>query len=206
MSKRIDNIAGIALVVCCAGLTSCNTPDTPHEYINYIQDTGNGLHKITATDEYILDVQYEPAAYKLLKEARGKVLPDNVEEELMSMKDMHYYTLRLGTTTPGPDGDLVHYKAEDQQTYSDKLYYFSYRFQQDITLEQDGKVYPCVLYHFERFHDVKGHRNFLLGFEAQPDWKNTVTLAIDSEKLGLQDVKIAFNLDDIPEFTMSNEQ
>jgi hypothetical protein len=81
----------------------------------------------------------------------------------------------------GKDNVLT-YNCITEEDIENKLYYFSYRFQYDIHLEENGIVLPCVLYHFERSLDLVNSRTFLLGFENRDSLSMEAHLIIQSDQ------------------------
>lgn len=178
-----------ALLSCCTRTLDRN------EYVQWVRDYDNGLHVSKRIGEYELDLQYQPAPYvRLQKMGTGSYTEKRVNED--GAGELQYYLLTVGLH--GNNTDFISYGVSDLAEKQRKLYYFSYRFQEDITLEEGDKELPCVLYHFEKPVDLKGSRTILLGFEQQTNKPETATLKIDSDQFGSLPVRIKISKANIP--------
>lgn len=153
---------------------SCTQSSRSLRYVNWVQDFENGLHQKEQIGDFVFDLQYLPEEYLKLIENKG------IES------DDHLYTgfqqYQLSITLPdGKDNLLTHNCTTEEET-ENRLYYFSYRFQYDIHLKENGIMLPCVLYHFERSLDLANSRNFLLGFENRDSLSTEADLIIQSKQ------------------------
>lgn len=104
--------------------------------------------------------------------------------------EIEYFKIKLEQID---DLDIVQYLSETSGlTREEVLYYFSYRLQGDIFLEQGAQKEQSVLYHFERSFDLKSGRVFTMGFVPDGDKEAGVTLLIDSELLNTGPVRFKF--------------
>jgi len=186
-------LAGFTLL---AGLCSCsNTLDQP-SFIKWVRDYRNGLHVSKEVGELVYDVQFNPAAYTWLQRTSGHT---NEEKEykaaIQEMDSMQLYTLTIGVKNKV---DFMDYQVKNMGEKQRKLYYFSYLFQQDIQLEEDGQLFPCVLFHFERPADLKNSHTFVLGFVNPPRPAKEAKLIIHSDVLNSLPIKIKVSKDNIP--------
>ncbi|HTF21023.1 MAG TPA: hypothetical protein VK658_23270 [Chryseolinea sp.] len=191
MSKivYIPGFVLLALLSCCTHTLDRN------EYVQWVRDYDNGLHVSKWIGEYDLDVQYQPAQYvRLQKMGTGSYQGEPVGEN--GGGALQYYLLTLGLH--GKNTDFISYGVSDAAEKQRKLYYFSYRFQDEITLEEGDEKLPCVLYHFEKPVDLKGSRTILLGFEQRTNKPETATLKIDSDQFGSLPVRIKISKANIP--------
>jgi hypothetical protein len=193
--KRSRPCFAVSILLMCVVFWSCSRDLGPQEFIRWVDDSGNGLHVVKESGEYTFDLRYQPAAYMVLQQApglRGAAFQKAVEEAA----GMQYYTLTIRPREAGTDfiktGNL---SPEELQR---KLYYFSYLFQQDIQVEENGETIPCVLYHFEKSGDVKAGRTFVLGFEEPGHTVEEARVVISSPWLGSLPVKIKVRKDNIP--------
>jgi hypothetical protein len=170
-------------------LSGCHQSLLPKEYVAWIQDPGNGLHVKQASGDFIFDIQYKP--YDLLTLERDAT-PSTKQGDQPSIQ---YYTMKIACADASVD--IVKYKVSSQAAYQQRLYYFSYLFQNDITLEENGTRYPCVLFHFENT-DLSGNRVFTLGFDTAGKTSEESMIVIESEKFGSLPVKIEIEKDNIP--------
>jgi hypothetical protein len=159
--------------------------------VNWVNDYTNGLHVKKTFSDFVFDLQYQPAEYIALMGNQPSVsIDDNLE----------YYTLKISLTDPL--SDFIDYNVQNGSEKQKKLYYFSYLFQNDISLEEGGVSMPCVLYHFEQ-SDLKKSRTFVLGFQKASgevaDKKDETRIIIDSPYFNSLPVKIKISKGSIPE-------
>lgn len=161
----------------------------------WVRDYKNGLHKNQLANEFVFDLQYQPAEYVLLLRGQNELDPVARMEALKEISSIQHYTLTLSTTS---NTDLVEFGVQTLAEKQHKEYYFSYLFQNDISLEEDGKVLPCVLYHFEKHSDKNEGRTFVLGFENNNRAATEAKVTIRSEMLSSLPIKIKVLKSDIP--------
>ena len=184
-------IHSVFFVMVTIVLTSCSKSYDEQEYVAWIRDYSNGLHVSKTMGDYVFDVQYTPSDYMWIQ---------NKETLRNSDDGMQYYVLTIATVS---GADLVKGGISNESERQTKLYYLSYTFQQDISLEDGGKVLPCVMYHFEKPADLRTSRTFLLGFEKMDDHersndKKEVRLIIASTQFGSLPIQIKISKDNIP--------
>jgi hypothetical protein len=183
--KRAVIIFYSSVWLCIA--TGCSTRMGRQDYIAWVRDYENGLHKQQVSNEFVFDLQYKPSEYIFLQRNPGLLSDSQKSEELQKISSIQYYTLILSNKDKI---DLVEYGVNNIAEKQQKEYYFSYNFQDDITLEEDNKVLPCVLFHFERPSTPDGGRTFVLGFENQDKFSSEANIIIRSDLLGSLPVKI----------------
>lgn len=167
------------LAVACL-IFSCVSRDG-EEFVKWVRDYDNGLHVKQNSGEFLLDLQYQPGKY--LKIIQG------IEHQTDTLHDgIQHYLLTIDLQSDNQN--IVEYNCHTPEDMQRKLYYFSYLFQNDITLEENGNILPCVLFHFERSADLKKSRTFLLGFENHDKESEEARLVINSQHLGSLPIKI----------------
>jgi hypothetical protein len=188
----------ITMVLCTGTLfTSCSSNLNKEEYIDWVREYNNGLHTRTEFSEFVFDIQYQPAEYVLLMRNRNlDGEKDKNQESLQEISSLQYYTLTI--STKNPNLDFINFKVQNASEKQRMLYYFSYQFQHDIHLMEDGQVWPCVLYHFERTPDLKNARTFVLGFENAGNTSGEVQLVIESDHFSSLPIKIRVSKNNIP--------
>lgn len=166
--------------------SSCNAPLDRASYQNWIQDYDNGLHVRQSFSNYVFDLQYQPHDYLRAIGQTKSVQGDSLQ----------YYILKI--SVEDRDESIIDYNAIDVLEKQHRVYYYSFRFQNDIFLEEDGERLPCVLFHFEN-SDLIRHRMFLLGFENPRSGSSTEsTLVVESERLSALPIKIRISKNNIP--------
>ena len=175
-------------------LMSCSQSLEQDDYIAWVEGYENGLHVSRSLGDFIFDLQYKPAEYVRLQEKQWR---GGHDPELSVEENMQYFTLSIGLKDK--QLDFMEYNIETVEQRSQMLYYYSFRFQNAIYLEENGKKLPCVLYHFERSYDLKPTRTFVLGFEKPNKGDEFTKLVIDSPWLNTGPVKFHINKNNIPE-------
>jgi hypothetical protein len=170
-------------------LSGCHQSLPPNEYKAWLRDPENGLHVTQTSGDFIFDIQFKPEDLMRLERA-GTASAKPGEQS-----GMQYYTMKIACADPSVD--IVKYKVANQAAYQQRLYYFSYLFQNDITLEENGTRYPCVLFHFENT-DLSGNRVFTLGFDTSKMLSEESMIVIESPQFGSLPVKIEIEKDNIP--------
>lgn len=183
------------LVICLmAVICSCSGNMSKDEYSRWIKDYDNGLHVKTTEGDFVYDVQYVPAEWKNFQTV------SYAGSSADSTDGLQYYMLTIGSTTEGTD--LVDFGISSLEEKQRKLYYFSYLFQNDITLIEGDESLPCVLYHFEKDASMRKSRTFVLGFESTAVAAEEVKLNINSPWLGIAPVSIHISKRNIPHLAL----
>jgi hypothetical protein len=185
MSKML---ASAAVLVCMLSV-ACTRQLDKVNYIQWVQDYDNGLHVRKTVSEFVFDLQYQPAHYATL-------VADGAPTAITN-DSMQYYVLKISLRDSSKD--LLLYNVRDNTDQQRTFYYYSYLFQHDIFLEENGSRLPCVLFHFEQ-NDLRIERTFILGFEHLPgkqDIKES-KLVIDAGQFGSLPIKISVSKENIP--------
>jgi hypothetical protein len=173
---------------------SCTPRLGREEFVGWVQSYEHGLHVKQVFSEYEFDVQYQPNAYRALLRN-----PNITEAEYAQEQDgdaLQYYTLTI--SLQDKNTDFLNYGISTMEEKQQKLYYYSYNFQDDIHLEEGGKTFPCALYHFERSADVSNSRTFVLAFEKADEVSKTARLVINGESFGTPPVHIEIEKNTLP--------
>jgi hypothetical protein len=195
MKRNKKHFHGMLSVACLAAVIwSCSGSLSKDEYGQWITDYDNGLHVKTEQGDFRYDVQYVPAEWKNFQTASYS------ESEPDSTDGLQYYMLTVGSTVEGMD--LVDFGISSLEEKQRKLYYFSYLFQDDISLLDGDELLPCVLYHFEKDAAIRKTRTFMLGFERTAAGSEEVKLKINSPWLGAAPVSIHISKRNIPHLTL----
>lgn len=190
-------LCGLSLLVLCC--TSRHLE--PAAYRKWVQDNENGLLQERQIEDIVFRAQYKPADYVILREYKDKLSDSLLKARREELKGMHYLDLKLSVA--GPAKDILKYGVSTENELYQRMYYFSFGFQDDLYLLDGEKKIPCSLYHFERSYDMAPERTFVLGFAGEEaDNGKDLLLVIDSPELGVGTVKLRFskdNLNSIPE-------
>lgn len=196
MMKVINAVRALGISLAIVTLAGCSGKLDREAYVKWIRDYDHELHVKEEHDEFVFDLQYTPADYVWLQRNATTTDHATYEAEKKDIEQTQYYTLTISVKDDATD--FIDYGISDIQEKQRKLYYFSYLFQDDIKLEENGEQLPCVLFHFEKPVDLKRSRTFMLGFEnIHPDAKEA-RLVISSPQFGSLPFKIKISKDHIP--------
>lgn len=170
-----------AVVVLIAG---CTPKPGDQGYQAWVRNYENGLHVSQAAGEFVFDLQYQPSELVWMQR-NGAFNKVKFENERQDSDGVQYFTLNIKPRT-GDKTVIDYLAADDKERKKELLYYFSYRFQEALSIEDEDIQLPCVLYHYEQH----GTQSFVLGFEKPEKLSNEVVLRIDPGILNADAVKI----------------
>jgi hypothetical protein len=189
----------MAVLLALPCLSACDSKSDHAHYVEWIRDYENGAHVRSTVSDFVLDLQYQPAEYVLLQRGINNLSAPAKAEALEEISAVQHYILTLGISS---NTDPVAYGANTDIEKQQLQYYFSYRFQDDITLEENGKVLPCILYHFEKPVNSGGRRTFVLGFENSDKNGKEAEVVIRSAMFGAMPVRIRIIKTNIPQIDL----
>jgi hypothetical protein len=184
MSKKAQYLV-ISSIVSVFSFFGCQNSLSKDEYVHWVLDYNNGLHVNKKFGEYLFDVQYQPRDF--IRILRNDF---NFDDSL------EYFTLQIHLKDS--TSDFMTYHVSNVVEKQQRLYYFSYLFQDGIFLEEANEKHPCVLYHFEQA-DVLHKRTFILAFEKSASKQiKEAKLIIDSPYFGSLPIAIKISKVNIP--------
>jgi hypothetical protein len=187
-------ISFLLIVVTCFSIAGCHSLEKK-EFIDWVRDYDNALHVKQEHSGYVFDLQFKPWQLSWIEQGNPTTDQSIAEEEFSVLQ---YYTL----TIRGTGGeDIMMKEARNEADVQRNRYYYSYLFQQDISLVEGDTVLPCVLYHFEKSTGLVAENTFLLGFE-NPVKSDNATLVIKSDRLNSMPIRITISKDNIPSLNL----
>ncbi|MEI9921939.1 MAG: hypothetical protein WDO14_24570 [Bacteroidota bacterium] len=177
MKKGIN----IILTVC---LISCSPRPGDDTYVSWIRDYENGMHVRHNQSDLAFDLQFQPAEFVWMQR-NGSFDKKAFEAERDQFDNMQYFTLNI-YSSDGKNDVVVQRANGDKERETELLYYFSYRFQNDISITDGTQQVPCSLFHYEQH----GTRSFVLAFQKGAEPTDDVTLTINSPVIDTVPVKI----------------
>jgi hypothetical protein len=134
----------------------------PVEYVQWIENTDNGLLVKKVLNKYTFELQYKSLDYVVLKDNFGKIFTGKeIKESESEIEDMQYFTFRISDEK---GGDLLRDDITAVDQFSSRLAYFSNGMQKDMKLIENDDTLSCLLFHFERTYGVDPRSTFVLGF------------------------------------------
>ena len=176
-------------------MMSCSGELDRGSFVAWVRDYSNGLHVQKEQGEYVFDLQFQPLDYVLLQR-NAEMTQAGYQQALQEIAGLQYYILTV--SLKDKNVDFMDYGVQNEREQQQRLYYFSYLFQNDIRLEEGAERLPCVLFHFERSGDLKNSRTFVLAFEDHQQAFTEAKLVIDAAAFGSLPVRIKISKDNIP--------
>lgn len=173
-------------LVAWMALSSCDGTLGTRAYLDWAQDSTNGMRTITTDGRLTYTLQYQPPEMVYLMRYHEDDPGEAVKEQRLSqISSLRHYVLQIGLADgKGNFLDLAPTDEEKQQL----VYYLSYPFQNDIALKGNQGWQAPVLYHFERSMDMKASRTVVLGFEDDNSHDEGSVIRITSPYLNINEV------------------
>ncbi|MGZ3884392.1 MAG: hypothetical protein ACXVP0_11730 [Bacteroidia bacterium] len=151
-------------------------------------DEHSGFYsKIVKNISYKL--QYKPLEQMLLAATDGKPVSDTEKKELEKEYGRYeYYTLEIGIEHF--NSEIMKYNLQSAEDYEERVNYYAFQFQNDLSLVVDKDTLPCLSYHFERNYGIAPNARFLLAFNKCDESKKR-TFVCNEKYLGNSTVKLA---------------
>ena len=172
-------------------IASCSRSLDKNEYVEWVKDPVNGLHVKERSGEFEFDLQYLPSDYVWITSGMDANTRKSSSEQFI-----------LTILPIDPSRDLIIDFVQNESEKQERLYYFAYQFQNDLSLVSSNQRKTCVLFHFERQHDVKNGRTFLLGFEPTDTSAEEMNLMIESPYFSSLPISVKISKKNIPSLTI----
>lgn len=170
---------------------SCSGNLEKKEYMEWVRDPENGLHVKEKSGEFEFDLQYLPSDYVWITSGMDPNARKSSSEQFI-----------LTIQPVDQSKDFIKGFVQNETERQERLYYFSYQFQNDLRLAENNQSKPCALFHFERQHDVKSGRTFLLGFEPTDPSAEEMKLMIESPYFSSLPISLKISKKNIPSLTI----
>jgi len=132
-------------------------------YIEYVENPENGLRKTVETPLYSYTLQYQPAEYATLLEARElKPSTQLISEGREKRSGLQYFVFKIQSK----DGqDITRAGNPTEEEVQQRDYYFSTIMNEDFKLVEAGDTLNCAIWHFERNYGLAPYNNVVVTFE-----------------------------------------
>ncbi len=195
----------ILIFGCLIFSLSCkNEGISSSEYIKWVENEGNGLNVSKRYGNYNIMAQYKPIPYQALRQSKiAKPSKNKFKNQLKELEGLDYFNLVISLNTN--TGDVLKEQIESEQDYYNRIKYFSFDIQKDLSLtDGSGKTKPCVFSHFERNYGLASSITILMAFEAD-NQETDKTILYKDKVLGLGTVKLLISksaIEQIPELAL----
>jgi hypothetical protein len=165
----------------------------PHDLSDYVNDMKNGLTVEKKAKNLYLKSRYEPVDYIIAKEKRSnQIKKGDYNARKKELEGMQYFTVQLADILSGGN------KNANDKAAQDKLYYYSYKMQNNFKLVEGGDTLSCRLYHFEIMNDLDGLKTITLAFDKpQNNGNKDKILILDAPILEPEPIKLIFEAKNI---------
>ncbi len=185
-----------ALIVVLLSLTLPNKGMTPVEYVDWVNDSTNGLHQHLSTQHINYELQYKPVEYIVANEEKKTVLSQEVVEHRSGELDgLQYFNLRMAPKVKGHD--ILTVGNETEQDYFLKSDYYAYGFKDDIKLVEEGDTLTCRLFNMIQSYGVSPNVDFVIAFDKAGPINGDKTLVINDQVFGSGILEISIDEADL---------
>ena len=174
------------LKYCLISLVLCSCAKSEEmdgrEYLSWVNNTDNGLKLTKELRGITYSVQYKPYDFIILKEEKKyNVSKSSLEYRTKELDGMVYYDIRISTLDK--TDVLAKGIQQDKSLYIQRVNYFSYDFQNNISLITETDSVTCGLYHFVQGYGITPYVDMVVGFPVQKI-NESQTLVIDDQVFG----------------------
>jgi len=172
-NTRVNNLVVLIIGLTFALCKNRELVELPvKEFVEAVETKSSGIFSKTIGD-ITYSLQYKPLDYVILRELKeDKNNTDKYKELIKEYGQYEYYTLELKANEF--NDEILKYNLHSEKDYEDRVKYYAFKFQDDLTLIQDNDTSHCLSYHFERNYGLSPKVKFLLGFKKLNDEKDRV--------------------------------
>lgn len=166
---------------------------TPANYVTWVKEPKNGLQKEKEINDLVFSLLYQPAEYIICQDLKKENISSaELKKELEARSELEYYHLRIGAKDY--NGELLKYDLGNGHEYTERVDYYAFKFEKDITLVAGTDTVSCSIFHYERTFDVAPYSSFLLAFKIPAkDKGKDRTIVIDDKIFNKGTVKFFFS-------------
>lgn len=189
--KLPNRIIGLKTALCSFLLiVACQPAELPpEEYMNWVQDEANGLTVQYQTEHLSYLLQYKPKEAMLLQQRPQQLQDAEIKRYWDELGQTEYFTLKIKSNHPGTD--LLNWNLEEGvATSGSRIQYFSFAFQEDLTLTLGSDSLKCELFHFEQPFGLSPYLTFSLGFPMPENRPDDRVLHLVNRAFGSEEARI----------------
>ena len=106
---------------------------SPKEYTEWVKDKNNDLNRVKEVGEIEYELQYKPIDYMISMDEGAENLSDTtLERKRKEQEGMLFFDFKIKLKSG--EGELLKYNLSSTQEYEQRVNYFSFGIQNDITL------------------------------------------------------------------------
>lgn len=178
----------------------------PDDYKRWMVDENNGMVTQSTIGDFTFSLYYLPLDWKIVSSGQPAISEEDFQNKKSEMQGMEYFMLRVAASD---DSDVFKKDTKDISEAYERMDYFDYGMQDDLSLLLESDTIPCVLYHAENSNHAYPFVNIMLGFNTNKhiSENNSDRVFIYNDKLlGLGKVTLVIrgkDLDSMPNIKLS---
>lgn len=154
----------IVLVLVIGSFERCTRSVSGPEYVQFIQDTRNGLHKTVSVNGWDFMFQYKPVDYVVLSEMRETTAADYYSDRRKALHGTVWFNISFKRSDNSKSP--LRYNLPDKETYEKRVDHFLNDAIHDVRLVYGGSdtLFPSA-YIFENNYNLAPQETMVVGFK-----------------------------------------
>lgn len=178
------------LILLVFAFSSCKkTSLDTHDYIQWVEDTDNGLNQTKTIGNHQFTVQYKPIDYHLIQIYNPDQMLQFSPQQIDSLHDIYKNQLIFNFRIDRCDGLSVIMTSDNPSNFSN---HFIFNAEKDFYLLNSKDTIHPAGYHFERTYEVVPYINLGLVFSVSDDFNNSEGFSFVYDDSVLNTGKIKF--------------
>ncbi|MBC7865242.1 MAG: hypothetical protein IAF38_19865 [Bacteroidia bacterium] len=192
-STKFFAVIFIASVVSC--FFSCGNKSsefTPQTFVAFVENKDNGFFKEKQMGNLLYKIKYEPVAYQAARKViNGEIKDRNQWNSFMKERGgLNYFVIEIENARS--ESDVLMEEVQGNEMYLQRVNYFSYDFERDISFVPGNDTLPCALFHYENSYGGTPKLKFLVAFQNKEGDKGR-TVVINDRVFNNGNIKFEMN-------------
>ncbi len=164
----------------------------PEEYLKVFNANKISLSQKTTVNSFEYSLMYVPNELRLISLEKKGALTDEIYKEF-TIDRKNYMEFLLQINIPNSGANFLDYASNEEDSYEDKLKYYSFTMKEDILIILDGAdTLNCSEYVFERNFGASPKGSFTIGFSDISNF-NTIEIRLTNKMMGNDPVVFNFS-------------
>jgi hypothetical protein len=167
-------------------------------YLDWVENHANGLRQTQTVQGHVFELQYEPAPYRVMRNARTVELDEaTLAKGAEEMSGFEHFRLTIARQDGGPVLAATHLPG---QIGEERKHYFAFGAEKDLKLVVNGAELPTAFYHFEDQMGMKPGITLVFAFPA-PAEGQSMTVQFHDQQLTGETIRFEYSpeiLENIP--------
>lgn len=159
----MKNCYAICFIVGLVYLSACGSSElNKTDYLNWVNQSDNGLIVEQKTGDNLVRIQYKPTAYMALLSLTGEQInKENYEKAQANFESLEHYTLQLKKPITSTEVN----NTNEPINNNERINYYAFEFTDDVQLIMGQDTLSPQLFHFERTFGLSPFLTFSLAFD-----------------------------------------